>query len=75
MTERHNMTQKIYPVLIGADMNCYTLARAFHEAYGVRSYAFGRWAMGDTMYSRLVRFTAVPDTVTISIPLSAPSTS
>ena len=55
------VSETILPVLIGADMNCYTLARAFHEAYGVRSYAFGRWAMGDTMYSRLVRFTAVPD--------------
>ena len=55
------VSETILPVLIGADMNCYTLARAFHEAYGVRSYAFGRWAMGDTMYSRLVSFTAVPD--------------
>ena len=53
--------EKIVPVLIGADMNCYTLARAFHEAYGVPSYAFGRWAMGDTMYSRLIRFTPVAD--------------
>ena len=42
------VSETILPVLIGADMNCYTLARAFHEAYGVRSYAFGRWAMGDT---------------------------
>lgn len=41
------VSETILPVLIGADMNCYTLARAFHEAYGVRSYAFGRWAMGD----------------------------
>ena len=39
------VSETILPVLIGADMNCYTLARAFHEAYGVRSYAFGRWAM------------------------------
>lgn len=54
-------SQKIIPVLIGADMNCYTLARAFHEAYGVESHAFGRWAMGDTMYSRFVRVTLVPD--------------
>ena len=49
----------IIPVLIGADMNCYSLARAFHEAYGVKSYAFGRWAMGDTMYSRIVTCTCV----------------
>ncbi|MEG0305030.1 MAG: ATP-grasp domain-containing protein [Oscillospiraceae bacterium] len=55
------LTKTITPVLIGADMNCYTLARAFHEKYGVVSHAFGRWAMGDTMYSRIVRFTAVAD--------------
>ena len=43
----------ILPVLIGADMNCYSVARAFHEAYGIESYAFGRWPMGDTMYSNI----------------------
>lgn len=56
-----SVCEMILPVLIGADMNCYSLARAFHEAYGVRSHAFGRWAMGETMYSRIVEFTAVPD--------------
>ncbi|MEG0769158.1 MAG: ATP-grasp domain-containing protein [Ruthenibacterium sp.] len=56
-----SFSQKIIPVLIGADMNCYTVARAFHEAYGVTAHAFGRWPMGDTMYSRIVHFTAVPD--------------
>ena len=39
----------LIPVLIGADMNCYSMARTFHEAYGVTSCAFGRWAMGETM--------------------------
>ncbi len=52
---------KIKPVLIGADMNCYNMARAFHEEYGLVSNAFGRWQMGDTMYSRIVNFTMVPD--------------
>lgn len=56
-----SLTDTLCPMLIGADMNCYTLARAFHEAYGVHSHAFGRWAMGETMYSRIVTFTAVPD--------------
>ncbi len=51
----------IMPVLIGADMNCYSVARAFHEAYGVKSNAFGRWPMGETMYSKIVHFTSVPD--------------
>jgi len=56
-----SLSDTLCPMLIGADMNCYTLARAFHEAYGVHSYAFGRWAMGETMYSRIVSFTAVPE--------------
>ena len=33
--------KNIIPVLIGADMNCYNVARAFHEQYGVKSYASG----------------------------------
>lgn len=53
------MQQKILPVLLGADMNCYSVARAFHEAYGVKSQAFGRYAMGETKYSRIVKVTAV----------------
>ena len=57
----------LIPVLIGADMNCYSMARAFHEAYGVTSYAFGRWAMGETMASRIVRFTAVPEIDTADV--------
>lgn len=52
---------QLMPVLIGADMNCYSVARAFHEEYGVKSKAFGRWPMGETKYTRIVDFTAVPD--------------
>ncbi len=53
--------EKIYPVLLGADLNCYNVARAFHEAYGVKSKAFGRYAVSATKYSRIVDFTSVPD--------------
>lgn len=55
------MKEKITPVLLGADLNCYNVARAFHEEYGVISYAFGRYAIGATMNSKIVRFTAIPD--------------
>ncbi len=55
------MEQSITPVLLGADLNCYNVARAFHEAYGVVSYAFGRYAVSATKYSKIVRFTAIPD--------------
>ncbi len=53
--------KEIVPVLLGADLNCYNLARAFHEAYGVISYAFGRYEISATKYSKIVRFTTVPD--------------
>lgn len=55
------MNKKITPVLLGADLNCYNVARAFHEEYGVISYAFGRYAIGATMNSKIVKFTAIPD--------------
>ncbi len=53
--------KKIIPVFLGADLNCYNFARAFHEAYGVCSYAFGRYEISATKYSKIIRFTVVPD--------------
>ena len=55
------MKKSITPVLLGADLNCYNVARAFHEEYGVRSYAFGRYAVSATKYSKFICFTAVSD--------------
>ena len=51
--------KNIVPVLLGADLNCYNVARAFHEAFGVVSYAFGRYAIGATEYTKIINFTAV----------------
>lgn len=48
-------------VIAGADLNCYNVARAFHEAYGTVAYAFGRYEIGTTKHSKIVRFTTVPD--------------
>lgn len=55
------MNEKITPVLLGADLNCYNVARAFHERYGVISHAFGRYAVSATKYSKIVNFTAIAD--------------
>lgn len=55
------MDKKIVPVFLGADLNCYNFARAFHEAYGVKSYAFGRYAMSATKYSKIINFKVVAD--------------
>ena len=54
------MDKTITPVIVGADLNCYNVARAFHEAYGVKSYAFGRYEVSATKYSRFVNFKTVP---------------
>lgn len=54
------MEKTIIPVLIGADLNCYHVARAFHEEYGVVSYAFGRYETSATLASRIVKFHVVP---------------
>ncbi|MBO5649553.1 MAG: ATP-grasp domain-containing protein [Clostridia bacterium] len=53
-------TKAIIPVLIGADLNCYNVARAFHEAYGVISEAFGRYEISATLASKIIRFHRVP---------------
>ena len=49
----------LIPVLIGADLNCYNVARAFHEEYGVISHAFGKYSIGATKYTKIVKFHAV----------------
>lgn len=51
----------IIPVLLGADLNCYNVARAFHEQYGIRSQAFGRYAIGATEFTKIIDFTIVKD--------------
>ena len=43
-----DLNLNVIPVLIGADQNCYNVARAFHEAYGLVSHAMGRYAIGIT---------------------------
>ncbi len=60
---------KITPVLLGADLNCYNVARAFHMQYGVKSYAFGRYAVSATKYSKIINFESVPELDTDSVML------
>ncbi len=46
----------IIPVLIGADQNCYNVARAFHEQYGIVSHAMGRYPIGITQNTSIIKF-------------------
>jgi len=44
------------PVLLGADINVYSMARAFHEAYGIRTVAFGRYPSGPCHGSSIIDY-------------------
>ena len=50
----------IIPVLLGADLNCYSMARAFYEAYGVKSFAFAKCNLGAIRFSRFIKFEKIP---------------
>ncbi len=63
-------TPNIIPVIIGADLNCYHVARAFHEEYGVISEAFGRYETSATLGSKIIRFHCVPELDTDEVFLS-----
>lgn len=49
------------PVLLGSDINTYSMARAFHEAYKVKSKVIGKYATGPSYNSRIIDFTANED--------------
>lgn len=51
----------IQPVLVGGDINCYSVARAYHEEYGVKSIAIGRYALGATKDSNIIDFRVRPE--------------
>jgi D-aspartate ligase len=46
------------PVLLGSDINTYSMARAFHEAYKVKSQVIGKYPTGPSYNSRIIDFTA-----------------
>ncbi len=46
---------KIVPVILGQDLGAYSVAKAFFEAFGVKSYAFGRYRCGISDFSRIIK--------------------
>jgi D-aspartate ligase len=46
------------PVIFGSDINTYSMARAFHEAYRAKSIVVGKYPGGPSYRSRIVNFVA-----------------
>ncbi|WP_426592167.1 hypothetical protein ACPPVS_10245 [Cellulomonas sp. McL0617] len=51
----------LQPVILGADIGVYAMARSFHEAYGVTSVVVAGAALGPVAHSRIVRHEIVAD--------------
>ncbi len=49
------------PLLFGGDINVYSVARAFHEAYGLRSVAFGKSPSFPCHNSAIIDYRVCPD--------------
>jgi len=49
------------PLLFGGDINVYSVARAFHEAYGVQSVAFGKYPSFPCHGAAILDYRVCPD--------------
>ena len=50
--------EEFIPMLFGGDINTYSVARAFYEAYKVQSYVFGKFATGPSYGSNITIYKA-----------------
>ncbi len=55
------MSEPFYPLLFGGDINVYSVARAFHEAYGIKSTAYGKYASGPCARSKIIDYRVCAD--------------
>ena len=55
------MEHNFQPLLFGGDINVYSMARAFHEAYGIRSICYGKFASGPAYGSTIIDYRVCPD--------------
>ena len=51
----------LLPVILGADIGVYALARSLHEQYGLRSTVVAGAALGPVAHSRIIDHELVPD--------------
>lgn len=51
-----DIKEKVLPLLFGGDINVYSMARAFHEAYGIKSVAFGKYTSAQCSNSDILDY-------------------
>ena len=54
------MRDDFVPLLFAGDINVYSIARAFHEEYGIKSCAFGKYPVWPVAGSKILDYTANP---------------
>lgn len=52
--------REFIPVLLGGDINTYSVARAFYEQYQVKSYVFGKYQTGPSFNSQITQYEGNP---------------
>jgi len=55
------MSVSFQPLLFGGDINVYSVARAFHEAYGVKAVCFGKYPSFPCNESAIIDYRVCPD--------------
>ena len=56
-----SFTEKEFiPVMLGGDINTYSVSRAFYEKYNVKCYVFGKYPTGPSYDSRIIEYEANP---------------
>ncbi|QHI73264.1 carboxylate--amine ligase [Aminipila terrae] len=54
------MKNKFIPLLFAGDINVYSVARAFHEEYGIKPFVYGKFPTGPCYKSKIMNYNANP---------------